>query len=281
MTLPISKYHGLGNDYLVIDAVEITGLVLPELTQRLCLPHYGLGADGLLVNNSGKDGFALRIFNPDGSEAEKSGNGLRIFARYLFDHKHVAVDQDFEVDTKGGKVGCRVSSHGTEVEVTMGKIRFAEGSASARLEKLHDELQLEGKHLDCALADTGNPHCVVPVDKALCARELARLGSAIENLPHFPERTNVQFMRLLSRQAIAIQIWERGVGVTQASGSSATAAAAVAHSLGYCDERVEVRMPGGSLAINIQPGCISLMRGPVTRIFRGDFYSEAFDWPIP
>jgi diaminopimelate epimerase len=263
--IPFEKYHGLGNDYLVIDDREGCGLE-GDLVRRICDRTRGVGSDGILLRGPDPEGggFSLRILNPDGSEAEKSGNGLRIFARYLFDRGEVGGDA-FRVRTPGGEVRCRVLEAGRAVRVEMGRVRF--GETRARIE-------VAGRVLEYTSASLGNPHCVVFLDSPTKADALA-LGPLIEKDPRFPNRTNVQLAECLDRGALRIEIWERGAGYTLASGSSACAAAAVAHRLGLCDARVDVRMPGGTLAVEIGPELDVVQQGPVVHVASGTFHAEA------
>jgi diaminopimelate epimerase len=275
-----SKYHALGNDYIVIRAAEVeTTKLSPEVIRRICHRNYGVGSDGILLGplQSRSCDFGLRIFNPDGSEAEKSGNGLRIFARSLWDEGLVG-DGAFTVETLGGPVACEVHADGASVQVAMGAVRFdsaaipVEGPAR---EVLNEEMAIDGRRFTFCAATVGNPHCVVLGEKP--TREIARrYGPLIENDPRFPKRTNVQFMQVMDRRNIRIEIWERGAGYTLASGSSSTAAAGVALRLGLCDPEITVHMPGGSLGIRFGEGFQATMTGPVTRICDGAMSEEMF-----
>lgn len=274
------RYHALGNDYLVVRASDLTVSLLPEVAQRICHRHFGIGSDGILVHERGEKGeiFGLRIINPDGSEAEKSGNGLRIFARYLWDHGLVS-DAPFEVDTAGGRVSCLVSNAGKLVTVDMGMVSFDSRkipvSGSAR-EVLNEELMIGDQTVQFCAATVGNPHCVVlNIDPTESGAKL--FGPLLEVNSIFPNRTNVQFLKVLDRNTIAIEIWERGAGYTLASGSSSSASAAVARKLGLVDSSVTVRMPGGSLKIDISPDFAIRMEGPVTRVGTIEFDVEALE----
>lgn len=276
------KYHGLGNDYLVIPADEVAGALAPRRVRRICHRHYGMGADGILLGPlpSASCDFGLRIFNPDGSEAEKSGNGLRIFSRYLYD-RGLVQGKAFTVDTRGGRVVCRVLDGGQAVTVEMGKVSFLSTRipvAGEEREVLRERLCLAGATFEYCEATVGNPHCVIL--GAPVTPQLARhYGPLIENDPRFPQRTNVQFLEVLDRRNIRIEIWERGAGYTLASGSSSTAAAAVAHRLGLCDAAVTVHMPGGDLAIRFSQDFAATMTGPVTRVAEGTMDREMFADP--
>ncbi len=267
-----SKYHALGNDYLVIDPVEQPVAWTPSLVRLLCDRHCGVGADGLLLGPlpAADADFALRLFNPDGSEFEKSGNGLRIFARYLWDRGLVRNDP-FTILTPGGVVQAQVHPAGHSVTVQMGQVSFDSTRipvAGPPREVIDETMEVGGYTLRFSAATIGNPHCVI-VCEAVSAEKAQQLGPLIENDLRFPQRTNVQFMQVLDRQHIRLEIWERGAGYTLSSGSSSCAAAAVAHRLGYCDAHVTVLMPGGAIAITIAPDWSVTMRGAVTRICDG------------
>jgi diaminopimelate epimerase len=274
------KYHALGNDYLVLNPSELVGELDAFRIQRICHRNFGVGSDGILLGplESKEGDFGLRIFNPDGSEAEKSGNGLRIFSRYLWDQGLVK-EKPFTVMTPGGKVESTVKEEGRSVTVQMGQVSFDSTRIpvkGAAREVLNETLELEGEKLIYCAATVGNPHCVVLREEV--SEELARrFGPLIEKDPRFPNRTNVQFMKVLDRSHIQIEIWERGAGYTLASGSSSSAAAAVAYRLGLCEPQITVRMPGGELDIRVSEDFSIQMTGPVTKIAEGTLSSEMFD----
>lgn len=270
------KYHALGNDYLVLDPADAPEAPSAEAIRLYCHRHFGLGSDGILYGPlPGEEGtFGLRIFNPDGSEAEKSGNGLRIFARYLFDTGRVNRSA-FHVDTLGGRVECRVHDGGNTVTVEMGRVSFeAEEIPVCGYdgEVVDREIELAGEKHRFSAATIGNPHCVFPVEEAT-AEEVRRIGPVAENHSAFPNRTNVQLLEVVDRHTIRIEIWERGAGYTLASGSSSSATGAVAKRLGLVDEDVEVEMPGGRIQLHIDDCYHVRMTGPVTRV--GEFLADA------
>ncbi|MCU0594021.1 MAG: diaminopimelate epimerase [Desulfobacterota bacterium] len=274
------KYHALGNDYLVIHPRELEGTLDLFRIQRICHRNYGVGSDGILLGplESREGDFGLRIFNPDGSEAEKSGNGLRIFSRYLWDQGLVK-ERPFTIMTLGGRVESVVKDGGRSVTVQMGRASFdstripVKGEAR---EVLNESIPVAGETLRFCAATVGNPHCVV-LREHVSEEEARRWGPLIENDSRFPNRTNVQFMKVLDRSHIQIEIWERGAGYTLASGSSSSAAAAVAYRLGLCGGRITVRMPGGELDILVSEDFSIQMTGPVTRIAEGTLSPEMFD----
>lgn len=274
------KYHALGNDYLVISPNETDNALSQERIKRICQRNYGLGADGILLGplDSESCDFGLRIFNPDGSEAEKSGNGLRIFSRYLWDEGLVQ-GGPFTIETPGGAVTCQVSGDGRTVTVGMGKVSFDGSRIPVRGEAgevLWRRMKIADRAFEYCAATVGNPHCIVLCDDP--TPEMAkRYGPVIESEAHFPNRTNVQFMQVLDRNNIRIEIWERGAGYTLASGSSSTAAAATAHKLGLCDADITVHMPGGEIKISLSPDFFARMQGPATRICSGNLDREMFE----
>lgn len=265
------KYHALGNDYLVYDPKTGSGEFSEEDIIRICHRNFGLGSDGILVGPlpSEKADYGLRILNPDGSEAEKSGNGLRIFARFLNDQGKVQ-SEPFTVDTLGGVVTCEVSEDASVISVEMGQVSFHSDVVPVNItgearEVLDETIEIAGKSLRYYAATIGNPHCVVPMDEI--SEKLAReLGPNLETHPNFPNRTNVQLLQVLNRNRIKIEIWERGAGYTLASGSSSSAAGAVARKMGACDSEITVEMPGGEIELVIDDAFNVQMTGPATRV---------------
>src|SRR6516162_6645204 len=272
MRFAFAKYHALGNDYIVIHPKDLPAPLTTEQVKTICHRNFGVGSDGILLGPlpSKKAPFGLRIFNPDGSEAEKSGNGLRIFSRYLFDKKLVGKDE-FAIETPGGVVKATVMERGKVVRVEMGKVSFWSDEIPVegpRREVINEAIHLRGQKFNFCAATVGNPHCVLPMSKI--SPEIAKhMGPLLETHLRFPNRTNVQFMRVMDRNNIQIEIWERGAGYTLASGSSSSAAASVAHKLGLCDANITVHMPGGTLAIEIGKDFDILMTGPVTKVAEG------------
>jgi len=275
------KYHALGNDYIVLDPADYPAWAAPTPAQTrvICHRNYGVGSDGILWGPlpSKKAEFALRIFNPDGSEAEKSGNGLRIFSRYLWDQGRVKASR-VTIETAGGVVSAEIGKGGSPITVAMGSVSFDSRripvGGPAR-EVLGEPIEAQGRSFTYSAATIGNPHCVIPVED-LSPEIARRYGPEIEVNPLFPNRTNVQFLKVLDRSTIQIEIWERGAGYTLASGSSSSAAAAVARRLGLVDSPVSVRMPGGTIGIEIGDGYSILMTGTVNRVADGELHPELF-----
>ncbi|MBM4138500.1 MAG: diaminopimelate epimerase [Nitrospira sp.] len=270
--------HGLGNDYVVIDPNKLTFSLTPKNIERICNRNWGLGSDGILaLVPSKKADFGLRIFNPDGSEAEKSGNGLRIFARYLHATGQTKKKQ-FTVETKGGLVTItlHIDRHGDAgaATVEMGQATFKPAALHCTLkvsELIQQPIDAAGHSLIFTGVSVGNPHCVVfrAAGESWSREELLALGPALENHRLFPKRTNVQLAVPTGPKEIFILIWERGAGETQASGSSSCAAASAAVRLGLVKSPVRVNMPGGTLNIDVAPDFNLTMKGPVAEVARG------------
>jgi diaminopimelate epimerase len=279
VSLRFHKYQALGNDYIVVERADVGDGLSTARVRRICDRHFGVGSDGILVSDSTPGGrFSVLILNPDGSEAEKSGNGLRILSRYLYDQGRVA-GGTFAVETAGGVVQCQVREGGRAVFVEMGTARFDGAAipvAGPPREVVGEEIEVAGERLRFTAVTVGNPHCVVHVDDL--SPELAlRLGPELETHELFPNRTNVQFVRVLDRRRISIEIWERGAGYTLASGSSSCAAAAASVRLGLCDGDVTVLMPGGRLQIGVGQGYALTMLGLVTKVADGFIAGEVLD----
>lgn len=275
------KYHALGNDYIVMAPADFPGWAAPtqEQIRVICHRNFGAGSDGILWGPlpSAKAPFGLRIFNPDGSEAEKSGNGLRIFSRYLYDQKKVG-SAPFTIDTPGGVVEVTIQPGGQQITVEMGRVSFDSARipvAGAPREVINEKIRIQDREFTFCAATIGNPHCVIPLPEI--SEKLARqYGPDLEVHANFPKRTNVQFLSVIDRANIQIEIWERGAGYTLASGSSSSASAAVAHKLGLVDRSVTVHMPGGQIGIEIGDGFAIKMTGPVTRVAEGTLHDEVF-----
>ena len=265
LSVPFVKYHGLGNDYIVIDS-EYGGFLSINNIVRICDTHFGIGGDGILLADV-KDGrFSVKIFNPDGSQAEKSGNGLRIFSRYLFDKNLVEQNERFSISTISGEVKSTVINKNL-VKVEMGKVSFL--SVNEKISVLDREF------LFCEVS-VGNPHCVIVLDEISC--EIAqKYGRVIETDKRFVNRTNVQFMKIIDKNNVQIEIWERGAGYTLASGSSSTAAAAVACKTGLCKNDICVKMAGGTLKISFDKDFNAVMSGAVQKIGFGEIDNECFE----
>ena len=270
--------HGLGNDYLVMDPKALSFNLTPAAIEAICNRHWGLGSDGILAPVASKNAdFGLRIYNPDGSEAEKSGNGLRIFARYLHATRKTKKTH-FTVETKGGVATIHLHldrrGEASVVTVEMGQATFTPATLPCTLpveELIEQSIEVGNRSLKFTGVSVGNPHCVVfkPAGQSWSREDLLALGPALEHHALFPKRTNVQLAVPTGPKEVTILIWERGAGETQASGSSSCAAASAAVRLGLVTSPVTVKMPGGTLTIDVAPDFGLTMTGPVAEVARG------------
>ncbi|MFK7927418.1 MAG: diaminopimelate epimerase [Myxococcota bacterium] len=261
------RAHGLGNDYLV---AESGPALTPSLARRICDRHTGVGSDGVLEPaDPGTQDYGVRIWNPDGSTAEKSGNGLRIFARWLEQEQNAGTQ--FSVWTGSEAVQCDVGPEQITIEMGQARLKPAEVPVLADGPVIHERWTVGPDAVHLTVVGMGNPHAVVLVDpnQDLDALPWRRWGAAIESDPRFPNRTNVQVCRCLPQGGLEIRIWERGAGPTQASGSSAcasTVAAVVNHRLK--PGRHAVHMPGGTLFVTVDPELQVRLEGPVQAVGR-------------
>jgi len=278
------KYHALGNDYIVLNPADFPSWGAAPTTDQIrvvCHRNFGVGSDGILWGPlpSRESQHGLRIFNPDGSEAEKSGNGLRIFSRFLWDQKLVR-DARFTVETPGGHVRSEIRDGGGLITVAMGSVSFDSARIPVNVtgparEVLNEKVTVLDREFTYCAATIGNPHCVIPLP-AITAELAHRYGPHLETHPLFPRKTNVQFLQVIDRKNLRIEIWERGAGYTLASGSSSSASAAVAHRLGLVDRNVTVHMPGGTIGIEIGDGFSIMMTGTVNKVAEGVMHPELF-----
>lgn len=250
------KYQALGNDMLVLDPASFEPALTPAVIRLLGDRHFGLGADGICYGPlPGEFGPPrMRFFNPDGSESGKSGNGLRIFARYLWEQGYVE-GPSFAIGIGGETVQVALTdAGGRRMSIEMGRLSFHSRdipvTGPAR-EVINETMNVAGHTYIITAVTIGNPHCVIFADEISEAATRAA-GPAIEVDPHFPQRTNVQFGRVLDRHTLQIEIWERGAGYTLASGSSSCAAAGAAVKTGRCLSPVEVRMAGGTAQVGLE-----------------------------
>jgi len=278
------KSHGLGNDYIVFDSDKIDFKLTQDLIKKICDVHYGIGSDGILVKyNSDAADFKLRIFNPDGSEAEKSGNGLRIFCKFLYDYGYTD-KEEFTVETKGGIVKAKMEEKNKFgkakiITVDMGKAIFDSKQIPVNTDKeefISEKIAVGDKEFEVNCVSVGNPHCVI-IKENLDEEEIKKYGPMIENHPLFPNRINVQFVKPTSRNEIQILIWERGAGFTYASGSSSCGVASVLVKKGLVDREIKIKMIGGELKISIDEDWNIKMTGEVQEICSGYISRELLE----
>ncbi|MGD8999316.1 MAG: diaminopimelate epimerase [Granulosicoccaceae bacterium] len=272
MTLRFSKMHGLGNDFVVIDAinqhVELDAARVRALADR----HYGIGCDQLLViepaRNAGSD-FFYRIYNADGSEVAQCGNGARCFARYVRDHGLINRDE-IRVDTAAGAMTLYIEADG-QVRVNMGLPHFEPAAIpflAATRQPLYT-LEVDGDSVQLGVVSLGNPHAVLRVDDIESA-PVESLGPRLESHPAFPERANIGFMQILERNRMRLRVFERGAGETRACGSGACAAMVIARQQDLVDDMVTVELRGGNLQIYWKgEGEPVWMTGPAAHVFEG------------
>jgi diaminopimelate epimerase len=265
--IDLIKYQALGNDYLVLDLPGRLDEVV-QLLPVLCDRHRGLGSDGLLAFDP--KAMTVRIFNPDCSEAQKSGNGLRIAAAHAV-LQHGAGDQ-FDLRTVGGPNRVRIlTRNGAEVvcEVDIGRPSFRAADLPADFEGEPDRVRLDtpAGSVEAMLVSVGNPHCVV-FGETVTKKRCLELGPHLERHPAFPERTNVQLFEALDRERVRVEIWERGAGYTLASGTSASAVAAACMRAGLVDDQVTIQMPGGDLKVRREKTGNLVQSGPARRVYR-------------
>ncbi|HEX5067130.1 MAG TPA: diaminopimelate epimerase, partial [Myxococcota bacterium] len=265
------------NDYLVVDPRELDFALTKRAVRALCDRHRGVGADGVLaLAPARRADFGVRIYNPDGSEAEKSGNGLRIFGRYLFASGRTR-RTSFTVATRGGVVALELQldrrGDASRARVAMGRATFRPSAlpCTLRVDELVDRpIRVGAGRLRFTGVSVGNPHCVIfRARGAWSARDLRSLGPALESHPWFPRRVNVQLARVRGPHALDVLVWERGAGETQASGSSACAAACAGVKRGWLRSPVRVRMPGGALDVEVSPDFDLTLAGPVEAVASG------------
>ncbi len=275
--MQFAKWQGLGNDYLIVESTDLPGPLSAEAIGLLCDRHLGVGGDGILVHlppSGAVPGAAarMRIYNPDGSEPEMCGNGIRMFARYLRESGAVGVDE-FVIETLAGPIGPRLLPDG-RVRVHMGTARFksdnvAIASGTEGGEVVGQRLEALGARYTFTFVDVGNPHCVISVGD-LSDLPLEIVGPVIEHLPLFPNRVNVEFIHRETDGSVAMRVWERGVGETQACGTGATAVGAAAVRLGLAQSPVTVHLLGGDLEIEVAPDFQVVMTGPAEEAFSGE-----------
>jgi len=278
-----TKMHGLGNDYVYVDGTseDLTAYDLTVLSRLLSDRNFGVGSDGLIVILPSETvDFRMRIFNPDGSEAEMCGNGIRAFAKYVFEHG-LTSKTGLTVQTGAGMVRPRLSVEGGEVvsvRVDMGEPRLARSeipmAGEPADEPVVDEpLEVGGRQVRVTCVSMGNPHCVQFVDDVETA-PVVELGPQIERHPAFPARTNVEFVQVLDRGQVRMRVWERGAGETLACGTGASATCVACVLNDATDRTVTVHLRGGALSIEWGEDNHVYMTGPATEVYSGEL-SEA------
>lgn len=276
--MEFSKFQATGNDFILLDARNAQR-DWPKLAKAMCQRRFGIGADGLItVHGSEIADLKMRIFNPDGSEAEACGNGLRCFAKYAIEANMVS-RPDLTIETASGIRQARASVSKGEVrhaEVSMGMPRFQAEEIPADVDTdgapiLGYTLELAECKLVVSLVSMGNPHAVSFMSAPVGDFPLATLGPEVERHPVFPHRTNFEIANVMNRNKVKARVWERGVGETLACGSGACAIAVTGRLLDYVNSQVDITLPGGILTISWNGVGEVLLNGPVARVFSGEY----------
>src|SRR5512133_1933486 len=277
------KMHGLGNEYIVLDSSNIDFQLTKQAIIRICNIHFGIGSDGIVMKvPSSKADFGFRVYNPDGSEAEKSGNGLRIFCKYLYDYGFTK-KREFSVETVKDVVFAKIveekDGKAMLIKVEMGKAIFTSRDIPVNSdlpEFISQKIMAGDREYEVNCVSVGNPHCVV-IKEELDEKEIRTYGPLLENHPIFPNRINVQFARVLSDHDAQILIWERGAGYTLASGSSSCAASCILVKRGLIKNDLTMHMQGGTLKIQIDKEWNIRMTGEVREISSGVLSGELLE----
>ncbi|MEB3174445.1 MAG: diaminopimelate epimerase [Cyanobacteriota bacterium] len=277
MTLAFTKYHGLGNDFILIDNRHSPQPCLDsDAAARLCDRHFGVGADGVIfaLPGQGEADYTMRIYNADGSEPEMCGNGIRCLAQFLADLEgETAVGKQYKIHTLAGLIIPRLVGAG-QIRVDMGPPylspeRIPTTLAPGEDAVVNQTLTVTGKNWLVTCVSMGNPHCVIFVEDA-DAVELSQIGPLFERHPVFPQKTNVEFIQVLAPDHLKMRVWERGAGITLACGTGACAAVVAGVLAGLCQPRCRVDLPGGALEIEwAQAEGTVYMTGPAQRVFTG------------
>lgn len=280
------KYQALGNDMVVLDPATFKRSLTPALIRRICDRHFGLGADGICYGPlPALSPPQMRFFNPDGSEAEKSGNGLRIFARYLWDQGYVT-GHHYEIAINQESIQVQVEDTLAQtITTSIGRLSFLSSDipvAGEPREIVEETIIVRKDDRDYSYRITavsvGNPHCVI-FGPRISTEEVQTMGPVLERAPFFPQRCNIQFARHIDEHTIEIEIWERGAGYTLASGTSASAAAGAAMRTGRCQSPVEVRMAGGAVQVAIDNEWRVTLTGRVAAVCQGQFAPDFWQEP--
>jgi diaminopimelate epimerase len=279
MAIEFTKYHGLGNDFILIDNRQSDEPQLtPEQAIQWCDRHFGIGADGVIFALPGQDGtdYTMRIFNSDGSEPEMCGNGIRCMARFVADLETAETGSPreiYRIHTLAGLISPKLAASGF-VTVDMGRPRLLASEIPTTLaapadKVIHQPLEVAGQTWYVTCVSMGNPHCITFVENA-AAISLEQLGALFEHHPVFPKRTNVEFIEGVNRNYLKMRVWERGAGITLACGTGACAALVAGVLNDRCDRRATVELPGGCLEIEWSETDQHLyMTGPATPVFTG------------
>lgn len=277
MAIEFTKYHGLGNDFILVDnRASSLPVLTPEQAIQLCDRHFGIGADGVIFALPGENGadYTMRIFNSDGSEPEMCGNGIRCLGRFIADLEGEARTKDaYRIHTLAGIMTPQLMADG-QVKVDMGLPRLLAGEipttlGTADTKVINQPLEVAGKTWEVTCVSMGNPHCITFVED-VAAIDLENIGPQFEHHPAFPQRTNTEFIQVVNRNYVKMRVWERGAGITLACGTGACASLVAGVLTGKCDRTATVELPGGPLQIEwSEPDQRVYMTGPATKVFTG------------
>jgi diaminopimelate epimerase len=277
-----TKLQGAGNDFVLVEAGG-KRLNWSKLAVAICQRHFGIGTDGLLLLSSDKTNLKMRVFNPDGSEAEACGNGLRCLVKYALEKGLVSAKAaEIPVETIAGVRKARLHIEGktTIIQVGMGEPKFGAKDIPVALEPKPTEpimdypLTIDSRKLALSFVSMGNPHAVCFIEQPVTDFPLAQIGPKVEKHPMFPNRTNFEVTRVLKRNLIEARVWERGAGETLACGSGAGAIAVIAKLHGYTDSKVDIKLPGGTLSVEWDGKGEVYLSGPAEIVFSGEWPDE-------
>ena len=273
------KYHSLGNDYILLDALEKPLKLSPADIRMLCHRHLGIGGDGIILMEPSEKAVCRMInYNPDASQADVSGNGLRCLAKHLFE-TGVYPEQEMLVDTPSGVKRLKIHTTMDKVstiEVYMGSPDFRRSSIPMQGEEeeaVGVPISAAGQTMEATCLSVGNPHCVLFPDRLEDAL-VRELGPVIENHPLFPLRVNVEFAQVIDMSEMRLRSWERGAGETMASATGASAAVAAAMRTGRCKRKMHVQLLGGLMEVEVTTTGDIITRGPARRVFRGELDAD-------
>ncbi|MBD2017873.1 diaminopimelate epimerase [Microcoleus sp. FACHB-53] len=276
MEIEFTKYHGLGNDFILIDnRADTQPIITSEQAVQLCDRHFGIGADGVIFALPGEDAgdYTMRIFNSDGSEPEMCGNGIRCLAQFIADLEGTEAKSEYRIHTLAGVIIPKLEGEG-KVKVDMGMPQLLAAQipttlAQAEQKAIAVPLQVAGQSWEVTCVSMGNPHCITFVED-VAAIPLEKIGPQFEHHPAFPQRTNTEFIQVVRPDYLKMRVWERGAGVTLACGTGACAAVVAGVLTGKSDRKATVELPGGCLEIEwAQQDQRVYMTGPAERVFRG------------
>ncbi|BAQ60262.1 diaminopimelate epimerase [Geminocystis sp. NIES-3708] len=278
MTLKFTKYHGLGNDFILIDNLASSEpLISPDEAVKLCDRHFGIGADGVIfvLRTKNSTDYSMRIFNSDGSEPEMCGNGIRCFAQFITELEGIErIGKTYKIDTLAGLISPTIMGNG-QIKVDMGEPQLLAQNIPTTLMKkdekvVNELLVIDDQDYFVTCVSMGNPHCLVFVDD-IDSVDLIKVGPLFEKNNYFPQKTNTEFIEVISSNYLKMKVWERGAGITLACGTGACATVVAGVLNNKCDRSTTVELPGGCLEIEwSEKDNHVYMTGPATKVFSGE-----------